>query len=163
MYFSIVSLTIGLATACIVNAIPVAKPNILTSPDPVNGSLVPRDEPELAWSYRILPNTKPVGDQQRAKVSAESLVNVLLESIGSHPHLEPTSPAFVGDDEHFFIKISSAATLQYVTCPCYGEARVDHREGEVSLILMANNVHEGRIMKNWVNHWKIRIGIAQST
>ncbi|KAJ3884743.1 hypothetical protein GG344DRAFT_71102 [Lentinula edodes] len=162
MYFSVASLTIGLATACIVNAIPVANPNILTSPDPVNGSLVPRDEPELAWSYDILPNTKPVaGDQQEAKALAYSLVDLLLKTVGQ-PHLEPTSPVFVGDPDHFLIRISSAAKLEYVTCPCSGEARVNNKAGELSLILTAKGVHDGEIIKNWTNQWKIRVQIDKS-
>ncbi|KAJ3807226.1 hypothetical protein F5876DRAFT_79913 [Lentinula aff. lateritia] len=161
MYLSIASLTVGLATACIVNAIPVASPNV-TAPDPVNGSSVPRNGPDIPWSYHILPDTEPVaGDQQKAKVSAESLVDLLLGTIGK-PHLEHKSPVFVGDPDHYQIRISSQVELQHVTCPCSGEAQVDRRRGELRLILTANDVHNGKIMENWVNHWTIRVPFVRT-
>ncbi|KAJ3862076.1 hypothetical protein EV359DRAFT_83694 [Lentinula novae-zelandiae] len=55
MYFSIASLTIGLATACIVNAIPVANPNVLTAPDPVNRAA--QFLPHLTSPYELSQNS----------------------------------------------------------------------------------------------------------
>ncbi|KAJ3804852.1 hypothetical protein F5876DRAFT_70289 [Lentinula aff. lateritia] len=157
MYFSIASLTIGLATACIVNAIPVANPNILNTPEPVNVTLVPRKGQLILWSYVKSPTTttNPVGgDHAKAKSSTESLVNAMLIDFGA-PSLSPKSPEFVGDPNHFSIQISSVVRIESVTCPCSGEVQMDLKAGKGSLNLHAYQRINGRFLYNLETHQTI--------
>ncbi|KAJ3858086.1 hypothetical protein EV359DRAFT_88300 [Lentinula novae-zelandiae] len=155
MYFNIASLTMGLATACIVNAIPVASPTILTVPDPVNGTSVLHKGPEVLWSYVISPTTtNPVGgNHMEAKSLAESLVNAMLEDFGA-PSLSSESPEFVGDPNHFSIRISTVP-IKSVTCPCSGRIRMNLKAGKGSLNLQAFQRFNGKVLHNWEGHESI--------
>ncbi|KAJ4463738.1 hypothetical protein C8J55DRAFT_567357 [Lentinula edodes] len=158
MYFSIASLAIGLATACIVNAIPIANPNIVTAPDSVNGTLVPPKGPEILWSYvKSRTTTNPVeGDHATAKSLSKSLVNEMLKDYGA-PFLSSESPEFVGNPNRFSFRISSTVPIGSVTCPCFGKVRMDLKAGKGSLDLRAFQRIDGKVLKNWKTHQSIPI------